>query len=80
MKKDWEERFDYLFWEHRVPRNTKQAADIKSFIRETLEAQMSDLRKEVESMMGVNSEWTMGGNGEKCIYVRRDEVLLLMKK
>lgn len=42
---EWEERFDKLFWEHRVPRFTKQSADIKSFIAETLTSERTKIRE-----------------------------------
>ena len=33
---EWEERWDNLFWLHRIPRNTKQAKDVKEFINQAI--------------------------------------------
>lgn len=45
---EWEKEFDNLFWLHRVPKNTKQMADIKSFIANLLSSQKSSLVEEIE--------------------------------
>jgi hypothetical protein len=46
-KEGWEERFDNSFWEHRIPKNTKQSADIKSFICQVIKEAEQRVAREI---------------------------------
>lgn len=78
----WEKEFDDKM-EHPMHQDTSSftKAAMRLFIRQALESQMSDLRKEVDSLTRWGSA-DFGGmiNKEDGGWIKRDEVLLLMKK
>lgn len=52
----WRERFDKEFWLHRVPSNTKQANDIKSFIAQEIAAAEERVISRIEKYVAENRD------------------------
>lgn len=62
------EQFDDRFWEHRIPRNTKQSADIKDWIASRFVSKDA-LREKIEGLGLVGDD-----------AVSRDAVLALLNE
>lgn len=54
-----EERFDSMFWLHRVPKNTKQSKDVKEFINQEVVAAILAERERNKKIVE-SRKWTMG--------------------
>lgn len=56
--------FDAMFWKHRVPRNTKQSKDIKSFARKYYDLGKFEGEKEIKYRA---AHWHIGKHLKPCI-------------